>query len=60
MSGWVIGLLPVLVGAFCYAMNPYYFDGMLHKDFGKYLIAGCVVSEIIGGFIISRIVQVRI
>lgn len=60
MSGWVIGLLPVLVGAFCYAMNPHYFDGMLKQDFGKYLFAGCVVSEIIGGFIISRIVQVRI
>ena len=60
LSGWVIGLLPILVGAFCYAMNPHYFDGMLKKDFGKYMIAGCAVSEIIGGFIISRIVKVRI
>ena len=60
MSGWVIGLLPILVGAFCYAMSPTHFDGMLKKDFGKYLIAGCVFSELLGGFIISRIVKVRI
>lgn len=60
LSGWVIGLLPILVGAFCYAMNPHYFDDMLKKDFGRYMIAGCAVSEIIGGFIISRIVKVRI
>lgn len=60
ISGWTIALLPVIVGAFCNAMNPDYFKGMLDTDFGKYLGIACLVSEIIGGLVIRWIINVKI
>lgn len=59
-SGWVVGLLPIALGGFFLMMNPHYFDGLLREDFGKLLFVGSVVSEIIGGLIIKKLVDVRI
>ena len=60
MSGWAIALLPVVVAAFSTALNPDHFKELLASDFGKYLVVGCLVSEIIGGLVIRWIINVKI
>ena len=60
MSGWIIGLLPVALAGFFLMLDPHYFDEFLRASFGKTLVIVAVVSEIIGGLIIKKIVNVRI
>lgn len=60
MSGWTIGLLPIVVGGFCMAMNPNYFKGLLESDIGEFILIGCVVSELIGAMVIRWIIDVKI
>ena len=60
VSGWAIALLPVVVAAFSTALNPDHFKELLASDFGKYLVVGCLVSEIIGGLVIRWIINVKI
>lgn len=60
ISGWAIALLPVIVAGVSKAINPTYFDGMLASEYGKYIIALCVASEVVGGMVIRYIINVKI
>lgn len=60
ISGWAIGLLPLLVAAACTAMNQNYFTELLESEFGKYIIALCLISELVGGLVIRFIINVRV
>ena len=60
ISGWAIGLLPLVVAAVCTGMNHNYFDGLLSWEFGKYIIALCLASEIVGGLVIRYIISVKV
>lgn len=60
ISGWAIALLPVILGGVSLAINPHYFDGVWESEFGKYIIALCVASEIVGGLVIRFIIDVKI
>ena len=59
-SGWVVGLLPIALSGLLLMINPRYFDGLLREDFGRLLFIGSLISEIIGGLIIKKMVDVRI
>ena len=60
MSGWAIGLLPVGLSVICKAINPNYFDQLLAAEYGQYIIAASIISELIGAMIIKWIVDVKI
>lgn len=60
ISGWTIALLPIAVAFMCKAVNPAYFDGMLATEYGKYILIGCLISEIFGGLVIRHIINVKI
>lgn len=60
MSGWAIGLLPIILSVFCQIINPHYFDELLAVEYGKYIVIVCLISESIGGLIIKYIVSVKI
>lgn len=60
ISGWAIALLPFGVAAVCTALDPNHFDALLQSEFGKFLLIGCVISEIIGLIIIRGIINVKI
>lgn len=60
MSGWAIGLLPIILSGVLLVINPNYFDQLLASEIGKYIIVVCLFSECIGGFIIKYIVNVKI
>jgi tight adherence protein B len=59
-SGWLIGLMPILLAAFMLYTDPKYFDGMLELRLGKYILIGAVVSEGIGALIIKKLIDIRI
>ena len=60
LSGWIIGLLPIALGGFFLMLDPHYFDEFLQSSFGKKLVIVAIISEILGGLIIKKIVNVRI
>ena len=60
MSGWSIGLLPIILSAVCNVINPGYFDEMLASEYGQIIVIVCLVSECVGGLIIKYIVNVKI
>lgn len=60
MTGWMLALLPVLVGGALYMMNPKHFDPLINASFGKYVFIGCAISECIGGYIIKRLVDFKV
>lgn len=59
MSGWIIGLLPVVLFAALTVMSPEYMSLFFQTKMGWMLLGGGVVSELFGVFIISRIVKVE-
>lgn len=59
-AGWMVALLPFVVALMVVSMNPNYFDEFLAQSYTKYIIAGCIISEIIGGLIIRKIVDIKV
>lgn len=59
LSGWVLSALPVGIGALFFLISPSYIMGLFTDPRGQMLIAGAVVSEILGVMLIMKIVDVR-
>lgn len=59
MSGLIIGLLPVVVLLFLMLMNPTYLSDFVSNPLGKAMLAGSVVMELIGFFVINRMVDIK-
>ena len=60
ISGWTIAVLPIVTGVFCEIINPGYFDSLVQVEFGQYIFAACLISELIGIIIIKYIINVKI
>jgi tight adherence protein B len=59
-SGWIISLLPVLMGLYVFFTQPRMRDAMLHTSIGLTSIVASVVLEIIGIFAVMQIVSIDI
>ena len=59
MSGLIIGLLPVAVLLFLMILNPTYLTDFINHPIGKALLIASVFLEIIGFFLINRIVDIK-
>lgn len=60
VSGMIIGLLPVVVAAFMMVVNPTYIGVLFHTTIGWIMIGMAVVSEVLGLFLIRRIISIEI
>lgn len=60
MSGWILGGMPIFMILMVKLINPNYFNPMLKSEFGKYIIGFAIVSEIIGGLIIKKLVNLKV
>ena len=60
MSGWVLAALPVVTGLLISSISPGYMDPLLNDRLGHMAIAAAVVLEIIGFFVIQRIVNIDV
>lgn len=59
LSGMVLAALPPVLAVLISVISPGYMAPLLENEVGKYIIAGCVVMELIGFIIIRRIVDIK-
>lgn len=60
LSGMLLTSLPFLVASAMLVIAPGYFDPMLEKKTGHYLIAYCLVSIVMGHLWIQKIVRIKV
>ena len=59
LTGWILtGLPPSLAAAFM-IVNPDHIKMLLNDNLGHWMIGGAVVGQLLGGYIISRIVKIE-
>ena len=57
LSAWILGLLPICVGAVIITLNPAYFLRMWHDSFGQYMVFGAVALQITGAIMLYRLAR---
>lgn len=60
LSGWIVGLLPVGLGAFLGLVNPTYVGTLFHDALGQVLLVGAAVLQAVGVLIIRRLVRLEV
>jgi tight adherence protein B len=59
-SGFVLVVLPLAMIGIILALNPDYFLALVNEKIGQYMILGAVLMQILGIFIIRRIIDIKI
>ena len=59
-SGWVLAAIPVALFAILYMMSPSYLSPLIDTETGRMFMIGALVLEVIGFFVIQRIVDIKI
>jgi tight adherence protein B len=59
-SGFVLVLLPIIMALAILTINPEYLKVLLVERVGNYLLAAAVIMQILGVWIIKRIVNIRL
>lgn len=60
ITALVLTLMPIGVTGFMLVINPGYLKGMAATDIGRYMIYGAIVGQVIGYFIIQKIVNIKV
>ena len=60
LQGWIIGAMPALVWIAFDAVRPDLTRPMMHHWFGYSMVALVVVMELLGAFLIRRVIAVRV
>ena len=60
MSSYVVGALPIVAFGFLTFINPTYLDLLFGTDLGRMLLAAAVGLEVIGFFIIRKIIDIKL
>ncbi|HUE01668.1 MAG TPA: type II secretion system F family protein [Bryobacteraceae bacterium] len=60
MTGWILALMPVILGCLLYMLSPERFSLLWKRDLGLKLLYGAVVMNVIGALVIRKIISIRI
>lgn len=60
MQGWVVGLMPIVLGVLISFINPQMMNAFLDSIVGWFLIGLIIIFELIGAFFIKKIVTIDI
>ena len=60
MSSYVVGALPIVAFLFLTFINPAYLDILFGTDMGRLLLAAAIGLEVIGFFIIRKIIDIKL
>lgn len=60
LSGWIISLLPVALGIILYLLNPQYITPLFRHPLGWFMLGMGAIMQVIGLFIIKRIVNLEV
>jgi tight adherence protein B len=59
LTGWILTALPPSLAAAFMVVNPDHIKMLLNDNLGHWMIGGAVVGQVLGGYIISRIVKIE-
>lgn len=59
LSGWVLVVIPFVLGGFLSVVNPGYLQPLFDTELGRMCMIGAIVSELIGILVIRRIVDIK-
>jgi tight adherence protein B len=59
LTGWILTALPPGLAAAFMVVNPDHIKMLLNDTLGHWMIGGAVVAQVLGGYIISRIVKIE-
>ena len=60
LSGWILMFLPLLMFLYIYFVNFDYISLLWREELGRIMLVGAVILQIVGMFVISRIVKIEI
>jgi tight adherence protein B len=60
LSGYILAVLPIFVAVFFYFIAPDYIGELWAAKVGRYFIAGAITAQIIGYFVIRKIINIKI
>jgi tight adherence protein B len=60
ISGMIIGIMPIGLGAIIYSINPEYIKILFTAPLGKMMLLGAVISEFFGILLIRKIVNIEV
>ena len=60
MTGWILGFLPMAIAAILAAVAPGYINIMVTDPLGRMIVVAALVMQVIGAFIMRRIVDIEI
>jgi tight adherence protein B len=60
LTGYLLAALPILLGMVITAMNREYMNILFEKEIGRVMVAGAVIMQVIGFFIIRKIIRIRV
>ncbi|HEU0075759.1 MAG TPA: type II secretion system F family protein [Dehalococcoidia bacterium] len=60
MTGFIIGMLPVFIGLAISVLNPEYINLLFTRTVGQVMLAGGVMMELIGLFVIKKILDIEV
>jgi tight adherence protein B len=60
LTGLVIASLPVGLALLFFVINPDYMQVLFDEKIGQMMVAGAIVLEVIGAYVIKRIVNIEV
>lgn len=60
LSGWIVGMLPIALGAVLYGMNPDYIGLLFSTEKGRFLLGVGATMQLIGVLMIRKIIAIDI
>lgn len=60
LSMWILIALPILMGIFLFIRNPNFINPLLTEPIGKLMILFSVLGMIVGGFVMRRMVKLKV
>jgi len=60
LSGWILILTPIALALFMTSSNPDYMDPLFKHPVGQMILVAAIIMEIIGAFVINRIVDIEV
>ena len=60
LTGWILTVLPVVLGIGIYFVDPGMISILWHRDIGIKLLWGAAGMTLLGGFVIQRIVDIDV
>jgi tight adherence protein B len=58
MTGWILGALPVALGALLYLFNPSHMNSFVQDPLGIRMLEAAIVMQVAGVLMIRKIVSV--